>query len=239
METMVNDTAPCILPIVDDSLSTPTQSEESRLLLRNFVFMSVCFSANHGAVLSVIDLSANFGDKLGSYSIGTLYGCYVISSTLFATSLISATSSKRVLVFSMALLAIYCCSYLVAFFFPRTAQTAVLFGAAIGGIGAGLQWTAQGAYFKLSSVRYARSSGVSEEEANGLLSSVFASIYLGLEMALKLSGSLIARFGSLNGKYGLYAVYGITAFAATFLMASVRNLKPDEDQQLAGFAEVK
>ena len=95
--------------------------------------------------------------------------------------LVSATSPKRALIISLWLYAIYVASYLVAVIWPAAAWPAVLFGASVGGIGAGLLWTAQGAYFKINAKLYSAASGKSEEVTNGLFASTFSLLYLGLE----------------------------------------------------------
>lgn len=132
--------------VMKDVISNP---DLGRSLFRNFVFMALCFSGNHGSVTSVIALASSFQATLGSYSVGTLYGSYVITAMFFGPYLISVTSAKRGLIASLALYSVYVSSYLVAVIFPASAWPAVLFGAAIGGIGAGLLWTAQGVYFKV------------------------------------------------------------------------------------------
>ena len=91
--------------------------------------------------------------SLGSYSVGMLYGCYVLTAMLAGAYLITLTSAKWCMTFSLALYAVYVASYLVAVVWPATAWPAVLFGAAVGGVGAGLLWTAQGAYFKVCRAR--------------------------------------------------------------------------------------
>jgi hypothetical protein len=46
----------------------------------NFVFMAVCFGANHGAVASVIALASTFNPALSSYSVAVLYSFYVVTA---------------------------------------------------------------------------------------------------------------------------------------------------------------
>jgi hypothetical protein len=65
----------------EDGLVTGSKAE-GKSLLYNFIFMSVCFSANHGSVTSVIALASSFNPTLGSYSVGVLYGCYVLTAML-------------------------------------------------------------------------------------------------------------------------------------------------------------
>ena len=78
-----------------------------------------------------------------------MHRCYVLTAMLAGAYVISITSAKWCLTFSLSLYAVYVASYLVAVVWPETAYPAVLFGAAVGGVGAGLLWTAQGAYFKV------------------------------------------------------------------------------------------
>lgn len=159
--------------------------EEGPALYRNFIWMAVLFSGNHGAVTSVIALASSFDATLGSYSVGALYGFYVLTAMLAGTYVVSVTSAKKALIISLGLYAVYVASYLIAVIFPSTAWPAVLIGASVGGIGAGLLWTAQGAYFKINSAQYAAAMAIPEEQASSLFSSTFAAFYLGLEVSLK------------------------------------------------------
>lgn len=212
----------------EDAFTSQTTSE-GKMLYYNFVFMSIFFSANHGSVTSVIALASSFEAVLGSYSVGVLYGCYVLTAMLAGPYIVSKTSAKKALIFSLALYAIYVASYLIAVIFPASAWPAVLFGASIGGIGAGLLWTAQGSYFKINAMRYATAVGITEEEATGLFSSTFAAWYLGLEVVLKVSGSLVARYGSDSSTYTIYALYSAIAVGSTILMTRVLEMVPMEN----------
>ena len=201
------------------------RGDNAKKLYLNFVVMSIYFSANHGSVTSVIALASSFDPTLGSYSVGTLYGCYVLTAMFAGQYIIEATSAKNVLVWSLALYAVYVASYLIAVIFPAAAWPAVLFGATVGGIGAGTLWVGQGSYFKVNAQKYARASeGITEEEASGLFSSSFACAYLGLEVALKLTGSLVAEYGSDGGRYTVYAIYAVVSVVCTLLMTTVLDM---------------
>ena len=223
-------------PTMDDGASfydaaapvPSVDSPEASNLYRNFILMALLFSANHGAVTSIIALSSSFDAELGSYSVGILYGFYVLTAMLAGAYIVSLTSSKRALIGSLALYAVYVASYLVAAIQPDWAWPAIIFGASVGGVGAGLLWTAQGTYFKINASKYAAAAGKTEEEATGLFSSTFAALYLGLEVALKITGSLTATYGSASSKYFIYALYSIIALAATFAMTLVKEMVPDE-----------
>ena len=54
---------------------------QAKKLYRNFVYMSLCFSANHGSVTSIIALSSSFDPTLGSYSKKNLSTLTVVSTS--------------------------------------------------------------------------------------------------------------------------------------------------------------
>ena len=56
------------------SRSEEVTEEQSQKLLRNFYFMCVCFSANHGCVVACIAYaSSELGDLLGGYGEFTVF----------------------------------------------------------------------------------------------------------------------------------------------------------------------
>ena len=69
--------------------------------------------------------------------------------------------------------------------------------------------------------------GMAEEDVTSLFSSTFAAFYLGLEVSLKVVGSLVSRFGSKSSIYTIYAIYSIIAVSTTFLMTAVRDMIPE------------
>jgi hypothetical protein len=149
---------------------------------------------------------------------------------MFPGSLVVAsTSAKQTLVGALTLLAFYVGGYLVAALYPSIAWPSILFGASFGGVGAGLLWIAQGVYFKLSLGQYAKGQGVSEEEASGFFSSLFATLYLSFEVGLKLCGILVARFGPSSSTFAIFAVYSVIAVVSTLLMATIRDMRSSED----------
>ncbi len=75
--------------------------------------------------------------------------------------------------------------------------------------------------------RYAQAMGEPEEAATSLFSSAFAALYLGLEVSLKVTGSLVSKFGDTGSKYTIYALYSLIAVAATFGIALVDEMEPE------------
>ena len=88
-------------------------------------------------------------------------------------------------------------------------------------------------------IKYAIASGKSELRSSGLLASIFASIYLGSEMSLKVLGSVAARYGFLSTN-GLFAVYGVFAIATTCAMSFIWDLMPVvNEERTSGRAKVQ
>lgn len=218
----------------ESSTTQPQNIQEANRLLVNFVVMSVCFSLNHASVTSCIALSTSSGlpGNLGSYSVGVLYACYVVTAMLFSQLVIFYCGQKGSLVGSLAVYAVYVASYLVAALVESDTVKwiAVIFGASIGGIGAGVLWTAQGAYYSENARLYALAKGTSTEDATGLFSSIFAAFYLGFEVLLKVVGSVTATYASGEaGKYAIYILYTAIAVGSTFGISTVRQMKQEED----------
>lgn len=183
--------------------------------------MASLFSMNHGSVTSVIALASSFSPDLGTQSTGVLYICYVLFAMFFAETVVFKVGKKFALVGSLGLYAIYVAAYLIAALEPSLEWPCVMAGAAIGGIGAGLLWTAQGAYFKTNAKQYGEAAGKSETEAQGLFASLFAALYLGFEVALKLIGSLVSTYAGDSGTYVIYALYTSVSVGSTMLMFSM------------------
>ena len=70
---------------------------------------------------------------------------------------------------------------------PNLAWILFLSGASIGGIGAGIAWTAQGAYYSRNAQLYAELADTSLTKANSDFAAIFATSYLGFESFSKVS----------------------------------------------------
>jgi MFS family permease len=215
--------------------------------LRSFAAMSVAFSLCHGCVTALIPLaSIEFGTALGATSVGTMYVLYTLTAMVGATLLVGSVGPKWGLVLGLAVFCVYVASFLLAATVPALAWAGALGGAAVGGVGGGVVWTAQGAYFSFCSARYAAASGTPPAQATAWLGSAFASCYLGAEILLKLLSSLLmywpcreewrgnlvtgecpsgaARHGSaLGAVFTVYVAVACTAAAAMTCVADVRE----------------
>lgn len=103
-----------------------------------------------------------------------------------------------------------------------------LVGAAFGGIAAGFLWTAQGAYFARNAELYAKAGGrifgsdtaeVTTARATGLFSSIFAALYLGFEVVMKLLSSILPEPAQLP-------FYAFAAASSAAGLVLIRALPP-------------
>ena len=83
-----------------------------------------------------------------------------------------------------------------------------MIGAAVGGVGGGILWTAQGNYFFSMSEAYACSSRTTTAKATSYLGGVFAFFYLYLEVLMKVLASVIVESDTDgDGWITVFAVY--------------------------------
>lgn len=191
-------------------------SPSARGLQFSFLLMAIAFSINHGCVTAVLALSsAELGKELSGDSSGTLYITYTLSALLAATGLVRRLGAKWSLVSGLGLYCTYVAAFLIAVRVPAIKWPAAIIGSAIGGTAAGWLWTAQGVYFGRIAERYAIATGETSQASTAWLASLFASIYVGCEVILKLASSFLYEFGS---DVFVYTVFTVLAVGAAGLM---------------------
>eukprot|EP01064_Diplonema_japonicum_P030709 TRINITY_DN5292_c3_g1_i1.p1 TRINITY_DN5292_c3_g1~~TRINITY_DN5292_c3_g1_i1.p1 ORF type:complete len:509 (+),score=136.17 TRINITY_DN5292_c3_g1_i1:55-1581(+) len=162
-------------------------------VMMSFMTMTLCFALNHGTVTAVIPLAtAQFGEHLGDFSLGTLYIFYTLTALLGSTVIVERLKHKWALVMGCAVYSLYVGGmFLGVLTHDATRWVVVLVGSAFGGIAAGFLWTAQGGYFANAAKIHARYNGIAVQQANSYLGGIFATVYLALELVMKLLSSLI------------------------------------------------
>ena len=159
-----------------------------RTAMGNLSLMAVPFSLNHAAAVAELNISILLLGSNGAYQSGTLYITYALSALLLSSGVVEELGARRSLIFGAALYCVYVFSLPLALLASSDALELALaiIGGWVGGAAAGLLWVAQGSYFALNAKRHAAERGMSLEGANHALASVFASIFLSIEVALKL-----------------------------------------------------
>lgn len=113
-----------------------------------------------------------------------------------------------------------------------TVKLISLVGAAMGGVAAGFLWSAQGSYFARNAELFAEAGGTipfsgssepaTKERATAFFSSVFAGLYLGIEIVMRLLSSLT----SIVPTALLLPTYCIAAAASAGGMLLIMKLEP-------------
>jgi MFS family permease len=106
-------------------------------------------------------------------------------------------------------------------------------GAAIGGVGAGFLWTAQGAYFGRAAEDHARLTQQALSESTASLAGIFAFLYLAEEVILRLLSTLLIQFGGFSWDV-IFAVYTLVTIVSAVAMVLVDNYPADNEMSGGG-----
>ena len=163
-------------------LGSKAQTKKSQSLYRNYILFCICFSLTHGSMDSVLEYaSSELGSSLAGYSGFVLYICYTISALFVAKPAALAIGPKQGIIWGLFGFICYVGSFFLSILLPDYAWGLFISGAVIGGIGAGIAWTAQGAYYSRNAQQYGSISHVLQTKVNADFAAIFAGIYLGFE----------------------------------------------------------
>eukprot|EP00931_Biecheleriopsis_adriatica_P036789 TRINITY_DN21155_c0_g1_i2.p1 TRINITY_DN21155_c0_g1~~TRINITY_DN21155_c0_g1_i2.p1 ORF type:complete len:463 (-),score=89.82 TRINITY_DN21155_c0_g1_i2:68-1426(-) len=211
-----------------DFLNAEPSPDEAKHCRREFTLMSWTFSINHATVTTpIIYASSVLTDSTGQAGNAMLYGATLICSFFFSTVVFGYLGAKRGLSLAMALYAVY------VFLFASSASMCakanakgacvegdalqlptILIGSAIGGIGAGILWTCQGAFFSSVCERVAKAELKATDVVTGELASSFAIVFLATESAVRASATLLTKYAGLDYSLVFY-IFSALAFVAT------------------------
>lgn len=194
--------------------------------LRNFYMMAVLFSANRGCAVAGLSLATARLGTIGAWQSGVLSFSYMASTVLGATYIVKRFGGRNAMAAGMFLYCFYVGCFWVALRFPEMEQVVALSGAAIGGLGAGLLWTAQGSYMAQAAKQHAKDSFQDVSIATASLAGGFAFIYLISELCLRFMSTALA--GVLNWEH-IFAIYTVIALSAAFGMMFVTDYGPESE----------
>jgi MFS family permease len=217
------------------SLRDTRPCETAAALRQNFLLFSVLYSVVHASVDVVLAFSAaELGPDLGSWGGFTLYATYTLSALCLAKPLLRLVvgDAKDAVVLGLLGMLLYVAGFYAALLLPKGSQwqwVCFLAGAGLGGLSAGVLWTAQGAYFTLNARLLASTSSSSSSTpslASGTASEMvvtfaglFAGLYLGIETATKFVATAIFLLASASASSSFSAhwkpvVFGLYTFCA-------------------------
>jgi hypothetical protein len=211
----------------------------------NFIFMAFCFSMNHGCIVGCLSLATAFlGKGLGNIQASILYGAYTLTALLFAAGFVKSAGPKKSLILSTSAFCCYPAGFFVGALFPgpvdeltgdtlpSTMETLVVCcGALIGGVAAGVLFTAYGAYFATTCAIYVNdpqqvAKGTTSEQTTSMFSGLFAAIYLLCEVMFKLLATILPRNFSAGRSVVLFT-YSLIAVAAAICMTVIAPLESE------------
>ena len=212
---------------VSNAMIPTVDRSAARRTLWNFIWMSVFFSSNHGCVVACLSLATARLGSTGAWQSGILYFFYTGSAVLGATYVVKQLGSRNALMVGMLLYCVYVGCFVVATMAPAIEIPAALLGAAIGGVGAGFLWTAQGSYFGRAAEDHAASMAQDVSASNATLASIFAFIYLAAEVILRSLSTVLLEFGwAWSVVFGSYTAVTVLS---TALMGFVYEYPTDEN----------
>lgn len=210
---------------VDSERSTMTAA---RRTLQNFVLMSALFSANHGCVVACLALATARLGSTGAWQSGILYLTYTGSAIFGATFVVKKLGARDALITGMSFYCVYVACFWLAVTWHDYERPAALTGAAIGGVGAGFLWTAQGAYFARAAEEHAVQSGQAVTDSTAFLAGIFAFIYLAEEVVLRALSTILLEVGGIEWS-SIFGIYAAVTLVSTACMRLVHKYTDDNE----------
>lgn len=203
---------------------------------REFYIMAIAFGLNHATVTTPLQFATSvLTQQVGYASNLSLYAATLVCSLFFANIIFSRLGAKTGLSIAMLLYTVYAGSFGFAIFLcPNKSANGTciegsatdamwvvaVLGALVGGVGAGLLWTCQGAFYALVCEKIAVLEQRSKEEVTSEFSGTFGLIFLGFEAGVRAVTSVLTQPSSDGIGLGLqqwvaFALWTVAAFAST------------------------
>lgn len=218
-------------------LDPESKSLEAKFCRQEFHIMSWTVAINHATVTTpILYASSVLTNENGQAGNAMLYGSKLICSLFFSTLIFGVVGPKKGLTLSMGLYSVYVLLFAVAAqlcdrrnesngacVVGNTYQLPVnLAGALIGGIGAGVLWTCQGAFFTNCCQRVAQAEHRCTSQITAELAGTFALIFLAAEAVVRASATILAKNAHLEYPI-VFHIFGAVALVSTLafqIMAS-------------------
>lgn len=140
--------------------------------------------------------------------------------------MVRSRGPKSCLIVGMLLYFFYVAGFTLAVFFKDVSAItwpSFVVASFLGGIAAGLMWTAQGAYFAITASAFASVTGQTREQATSKLAGNFATFFLLFEVGAMLSFSALEKLKVDHGIIG--AIYSLITLGAVLMMMKIHDFK--------------
>ena len=214
-----------IIPVYGPTTIHQANAMEARRTISNFILMSILFSTNHASVVACLGLATSQLGSAGAWQSSILYLTYTGSAVLGATLAVKKFGSRDSLIWGMLLYFIYTACFSFAIMLRNYAvlsNIAVGLGGALGGIGGGVLWTAEGAYFSSAAEEHSALLVLPLSDSTALFAGIFAFIYLIAEVGLKSLSSILIELFKVPWPV-IFLVYTTLTLLSTFMMIFVKR----------------
>lgn len=223
----------------EDLMGPQINAEEAQRYRKEFYLMSATFGLNHATVTTpILFASSVLTNESGQGSNAVLYGVTLICSLFFSNLLFAVIGSKKGLTVSMFLYTVYVllfgiASSLCAVKNDKGACTegmalqlpVALIGAFVGGCGAGLLWTCQGAFYATVCEKLAIAEGKEKQVVTAELAGTWGLIFLGFECIVRASATVLHTYLKLQFDIVFYLFSGLALSATVIFAVFATNLE--------------
>eukprot|EP01039_Chlorochromonas_danica_P012123 gene12123-13777_t len=180
--------------------SSPYANISSGGVMSNFHTLCLSFGLNHAVVVAGLAFSSTLlGNNIGSSALGVMYVSFAIAAFFFSNVIVLGVGSRE-MNFSTSL------TWMLAI--PSYI---------IGGLSAGIVWTAQGRIYRLHSKLYAERTGHNLSHVNNQFAAIFTAYFLGFEALLKFMSTVIYFLISHRAEYVIFLSYAVLAWIACLI----------------------
>ena len=188
--------------------------------------------------------SARLGNNVGNIQSGVLYLSYTLSALLGSTFVTKLMGARNAMILGMVMYTTYVASFIAAINVSQSFRMPIAaLGGAVGGVAAGILWTAQGAYFARVTEEYKDSTNFESsnderieqphpldcpqiEEITSKLGGIFAAMLLGGELIWRLFSTISVKYFDLSWRVIFFVYLGISILS-TFGMIIIYDYKKE------------
>lgn len=207
--------------------------ESSAAAMRsNFRLMSIWFGLGHGVLTAATAFASSQLDADVSYVGNGLLNFLTIPTCLLAAVPVTVYAGvKGSLLIGIVCYAFYSIGFSIAVMSAKGSALqwySFCIGGVFGGVGAGVLWTAQGAFMANSASAISKEDEQPREVVSGELGTTFASWYLSIEMTTKILFSVGLDIGLSSAC--ISCAYSVLSIVACVGLVFVKNVELEVDE---------
>jgi MFS family permease len=236
----------------EETVQRVIDSATSAKYWKEFFVLAVTFSVNHATVTTPLQFSSSvLTNAAGQGSNAVLYGVCLVCSLFFANLLFSILGPKRGLAVSMVAYSVY-----VIFFAFAASECAIrdpdkgtcteggpaqmpvaIIGAAIGGFGAGLLWTCQGAFVTQVCEKLAIAENTNKDEITAKVMGYWGTIFLATEAMVRALTTVMIKYIKISFPGAFFFWAGCALIASILFVAIATDLRADSPAQAGSVSD--